>query len=109
MSIKTTTHKRLLTVFIAISISLAIVLTASARPTRHFWYNGSVTEIAEDSMKVGDKSYELDTNLRIVKHIMKKGAIYEQPATMDDILPGSRVSVKIEYNKIKEIILETYH
>lgn len=87
---------------------LFIIMLASSVVAEHQWYNGYVREISMGSIKVDDDRYEISPKVRVVQHVMEKGIIYERPAKPLDVVPGNRVTIKIE-GVVTEIIIERYH
>ncbi len=78
------------------------------------YLNGKVVTISKDKLTIdittGVYSYSLAPNVRIVKHIKKRGSIYEEPAKFQEIKQRDIVTIKINERKVKtEIILEQYH
>lgn len=95
--------KRMLSVLF-IGVSLAF--------SQHNYLNGQLVTINRDIIAINVngrvQSYPISKNVRIVKHLTKNGAIYEEPATTAEAKNNMVVTIKVVGGKVEEIILEVY-
>ncbi len=79
----------------------------------HVYINGRISSFSGGSISINTgyatQSYRVDTNARVVRHVMINGAVMEEIASMTDISVGKIATVKVEGGMVKEIILEEYH
>lgn len=91
-------------------ITAMFLLLAGSVMAQHQWYNGRVTDIIkEDIIKVDNNRYTLSPKVRVVQHVKVKASINEESARLDNVLPGQRVTIKIDGGFVTEIIIERYH
>ena len=91
-------------------ITAIFLLLAGSAMAQHQWYNGRVTDIIkEGTIKVDNNRYTLSPNVRVVQHVKAGASINEEPSRLDNVLPGQRVTIKIDGGFVAEIIIERYH
>lgn len=92
---------------LAILFVLATCAVAESS-TEHVYINGKIMKISTEHINISGKDYELAKGVRVVKHVKKGGAIYEEPARRQDLSIGKSVSAKVLGGVVYEIIVETY-
>ncbi|HHL39369.1 MAG TPA: hypothetical protein ENJ37_02575 [Deltaproteobacteria bacterium] len=99
------TTKRL---FAAVAAAVILGSGGVRAETVHQWYNGYVDEVAPGLIKVDRRTFRVNRQTRVVKHVKRRGAVYEEPARLDELRRFDRVTVKDEDGVAMEIIIEKY-
>jgi hypothetical protein len=92
----------------AIILCLIFLSVPYLEAQQHNWYNGYVKAISKGTVAIDDKSYTVDSKVKVVLQTMKKGIISENPTNLTGLRVGDKVSVKLIGDVIKEIIIERY-
>jgi hypothetical protein len=78
----------------------------------HQYINGRLEYIKGNviGLKVIDekKEFPIAPKVRYLKHVEENKAIYEKPASQNDIKEGMSVTIKVVEGMVEEIILEEY-
>lgn len=94
------------------ALIMLLVLGLFALAQGHVYINGKLHSFGQKIITLevlGSKRiYNLDRGVRVIKHIIAGGAIYEEPARLSDVKPGNSITIKVEDGLVKEIVLEVY-
>lgn len=95
--------------FINILMAWILILVSNPAFAEHHWFNGRVNGIKPGEIKINDNSYKISPNVRVVQQIQVNKFIKEEPAKLENVLFGQKVTVKVEFGGVvSEIIIERY-
>ena len=95
-------------IVIVTMLILAGMISHSLATTFHYFYNGRVKSISDDTMAIGDKSFRVAEKVKVLQHEERNGAFYENPSNLRTVNVGMSVTVKVEGSVITEIIIERW-
>ena len=98
--------KKFAPLLIAVAFILFQIGNASAE---YVWINGKVEEVSDKFIKVANIQYIIYPEMRVIKHVKKNSAIYEKPATLEDVRRFQTVNIRVNGGAVMEIIIEKYH
>ena len=77
-----------------------------------YYFSGTVTYLSPPSIKVSaldtEKEFSIADQCRVVIIIKEKGAFYERPASLADVVIGDSVNVRVVDDSVIEILIERY-
>ena len=97
---------------ICIVMIMLIVCGHMSLADKPYYFSGTVTYLSPPSIKVSaldtEKEFSIADQCRIVVIIKKKGAFFERPASLADVMVGDPVNVRVVDDTVTEILIEKY-